>query len=213
MVRSKINRKGMTAKVKIIGITGGVGSVKSVLLAFVKENYHCRVILADEVAHQVKEPGQPCYKQLVGLLSEEVLNEDRSINKNKMAAKIFGSSELLKKVNEIIHPAVKEYILDEIARTKEEGNAEFLFLEAALLIEEGYLDIVDEMWYIYADEELRRRRLKEARGYSDEKIDAIFKSQLGEEEFRRHCKVVIDNSGSVENACRQIEEILVHSKG
>jgi len=196
----------MVIPMKVIGITGGVGSGKSALLAFVKEKYHCRVILADQVAHQVEEPGQPCYEQLVRLLSRDILDEDLTINKNKMAAKIFESRELLKKVNEIIHPAVKECILHEIAETKAEGKMDLLFLEAALLIEEGYLEIVDEMWYIYAGEELRRRRLKEARGYSDEKIDAIFGSQLKEEDFRKRCHFVVDNSESIESACRQIDE-------
>lgn len=198
---------------KVIGITGGVGSGKSALLAFLKGKYSCRVILADEAAHRAEEPGQPCYGRLVQLLSRDILNEDLTINKNKMAARIFGSRELLERVNEIIHPAVKEYILNEIAKTRAEGEKDFLFLEAALLIEEGYLEIVDEMWYIYADEELRRRRLRETRGYSDEKIDAIFGSQLKEEEFRRRCHFVVNNSGSIESACRQIEERLTDSKG
>ena len=96
--------------------------------------------------------------------------------------------------------------VDEIARERAEGKKDFLFLEAALLIEKGYLEIVDEMWYIYADEQVRRRRLKEKRGYSDEKITAIFRSQLKEEEYRRHCKLVINNSESLESACREIEE-------
>lgn len=197
---------------KIIGITGGVGSGKSALLSYIKEKYNCRVILADEVAHQVKEPGEPCYEELVRLLSPDILNEDLSINKGSMAARIFGSRELLKKVNDIIHPAVKTFILNEIARTRAEGEKDFLFLEAALLIEEGYLEIVDEMWYIYAGEQVRRRRLKKTRGYSDEKIDAIFRSQLKEEEFRRRCALVIDNSESLERACRQIDERLYQIK-
>lgn len=202
----------MDVHMKIIGITGGVGSGKSALLSYIKEKYNCRVILADEVAHQVKEPGEPCYEELVRLLSPDILNEDLSINKGSMAARIFGSKELLKKVNDIIHPAVKTFILNEIARTRAEGEKDFLFLEAALLIEEGYLEIVDEMWYIYAGEQVRRRRLKKTRGYSDEKIDAIFRSQLKEEEFRRRCALVIDNSESLERACRQIDERLCQIK-
>lgn len=202
----------MDVHMKIIGITGGVGSGKSALLSYIKEKYNCRVILADEVAHQVKEPGEPCYEELVRLLSPDILNEDLSINKGSMAARIFGSKELLKKVNDIIHPAVKTFILNEIARTRAEGEKDFLFLEAALLIEEGYLEIVDEMWYIYAGEQVRRRRLKKTRGYSDEKIDAIFRSQLKEEEFRRRCALVIDNSESLERACRQIDERLYQIK-
>lgn len=189
----------------VIGITGGVGSGKSALLAYIKENYNCRILLADEAAHKVKEPGQPCYRKLVELLSEGVLNEDGSINKGRMADKIFGSEELLEQVNRIIHPAVKVYIQNEIALERERNDIQFFFIEAALLIEGGYLNIVDEMWYVYAGEEIRRQRLLTSRGYTNEKIQAIMESQLAEEEFRKHCSTVIDNSGSFEEACRQID--------
>ncbi|MGN0364699.1 MAG: dephospho-CoA kinase [Suilimivivens sp.] len=196
---------------KVIGITGGVGAGKSALLRYIAENYNCRIILADEMAHQVKKPGTPCYDKLIELLSADILNEDGTIHKGKMAARIFESEELLKKVNEIIHPAVKEMILDEIADARKKGVLDFLFLEAALLIEDGYLNIVDEMWYIYAREEVRRIRLKVSRNYSDEKIDAIMKTQLSEENFRKYCSVVIDNSDSLENAYRQIDTKLGES--
>ena len=193
---------------KVIGITGGVGSGKSALLSYIKGKYDCEIILADEAAHRVKEPGQPCYQKLVELLTDDILNEDGTINKKEMAAKIFGSDELLEKVNAIIHPAVKEMILQEITRFKREGSTCFFFIEAALLIECGYLNIVDEMWYIYAREDIRRKRLKESRNYTDEKINAIMDSQLKEEEFRKYCKVVIDNSGSLEDAYEQIDREL-----
>ena len=76
------------------------------------------------------------------------------------------------------------------------------------MIEDGYLEIVDEMWYIYAREEVRRQRLRTTRNYSDEKIDAIMGSQLKEEEFRKYCNVVIDNSDTLTDAYRQIDEKL-----
>lgn len=193
---------------KVIGITGGVGSGKSALLSYIKGKYDCEIILADEAAHRVKEPGQPCYQKLIELLTDDILNEDGTINKKEMAAKIFESDELLEKVNAIIHPAVKEMILQEITRLKKEGKTCFFFIEAALLIECGYLNIVDEMWYIYAREDIRRKRLKESRNYTDEKINAIMDSQLKEEEFRKYCKVVIDNSGSLEDAYEQIDREL-----
>ncbi len=193
---------------KVIGITGGVGSGKSALLAYIAGKYNCKVILADKAAHMVKEPGQPCYQKLVALLSEDILDENGFINREKMAARIFGSDELLKEVNKIIHPAVEQFILEEIEREKKEGTIDFLFIEAALLIENGYLDIVDEMWYIYALENVRRSRLKAARNYADEKISSIMKCQLSEEEFRKHCGVVIDNSGDLEAACKQIDKKL-----
>lgn len=189
----------------VIGITGGVGSGKSALLSYIKENYNCRILLADEAAHKVKEPGQPCFQELMKLLPEEVLDSDGRINKNRMAAEIFGSEELLKKVNQIIHPAVKDYIQKEIALEREKNCTYFFFIEAALLIEGGYINIVDEMWYVFAREEVRRQRLLTSRGYTREKIQAIMDSQLMEEEFRKNCAMVIDNNGSFEEACRQID--------
>lgn len=193
---------------KVIGITGGVGAGKSEILSYIRSRYNCRILLADEAAHQVKEKGQPCYEKLVALLSEEILDEAGNINKGKMAEKIFSNKELLTEVNGIIHPAVKELILSAIREERESRVHDFFFIEAALLIEEGYLDYVDEMWYIYAREEVRRKRLKESRGYSDEKINAIMKSQLKEEEFRKYCSVVIDNSDSLTESRRQIDEKL-----
>lgn len=193
---------------KVIGITGGVGSGKTALLNYIGQNYKCRILLADEAAHKVKEPGQPCYKELVHLLSSDILNEDGRIHKGKMAARIFESEGLLAQVNQIIHPAVKKMILKEIAEAKKEGTVDFFFLEAALLIECGYLNLVDEMWYIYAGEEIRRNRLRAARNYSDEKMNAIMKAQLSETEFRKYCNVIIDNSGDLENTYRQIDRKL-----
>lgn len=193
---------------KVIGITGGVGSGKTALLNYIGQNYKCRILLADEAAHKVKEPGQLCYKELVHLLSSDILNEDGIIHKGKMAARIFESEGLLAQVNQIIHPAVKKMILKEIAEAKKEGTVDFFFLEAALLIECGYLNLVDEMWYIYAGEEIRRNRLRAARNYSDEKMNAIMKAQLSETEFRKYCNVIIDNSGDLENTYRQIDRKL-----
>jgi dephospho-CoA kinase len=83
-------------------------------------------------------------------------------------------------------------------------------LEAALLIEEHYDAILDELWYIYTNEANRRARLAASRGYSDEKIDGIFRSQLKEEEYRAHCSVVIDNNGTPEQAFAQIDEHLTN---
>ena len=156
----------------------------------------------------MKEPGQPCYEKLVALLGKEVLTPEGQIDRVVMAEKIFADPELLDEVNAIIHPAVEIYILEQIQKEKERGVLDFFFIEAALLIECGYEDKVDELWYIYADRTVRAARLREARGYSEEKIQEIMDSQLSEEEFRRHCQVVIDNSGSLQDAYRQIDEIL-----
>lgn len=130
---------------RTIGITGGVGGGKSQILAYLKSHYNCEVILADEVAHRIKEPGERCYKPLVELLGEEVLAADKRIDKGKMAEKIFRDKSLLEQVNRLMHPMVKEYILEKKERLETEGQIGALFIEAALLIEDGYEEIVDEL--------------------------------------------------------------------
>lgn len=190
----------------VIGITGGVGAGKTKILTYLSEHYSCRIILADEVANQLKEPGQKCYEEIVTLLGTQILKPDGTIDRLKMAERIFSDRELLQRVNEIIHPAVKEYILQAIEEERHRDKIDFLFLEAALLIEEGYESIVDELWYIYADEAVRAERLKANRQYSDEKIQKILRSQLSDAEYRAHCSTVIDNDVALEETYRQIEK-------
>ena len=170
---------------KIIGITGGVGSGKTMLLNYLKEHYNCRILLADDVANQLKEPGEACYEPIVALLGSGIVGEDGKIRKEKMAERIFQDRELLQAVNDVIHPAVKTYIIQEIEQEKQKGELDFFFLEAALLIECGYDAVVEEMWYIYTDEAVRRERLKAGRNYSDEKIDHILKAQLSEDAYEQ----------------------------
>ena len=192
----------------IIGITGGVGAGKSSVLQYMEENYRCRVILADDVGNRVKLPGEICYNRLVELLGSDILDGNGYIDKFRMAEAIFSDKELLAKVNAIIHPAVQDYILEEIRKEQEKKQYDFFFIEAALLLECGYAAHVDEMWYIYASDEVRRKRLKDSRGYSDEKVTSIMNGQLKEEEFRKACQVVIDNSGDMEETKKQIDKLL-----
>ncbi len=196
-------KKGST---NIIGITGGVGAGKSTVLSYIREHYNCLVILSDDVANDIKKKGFPAYDQLVELLGSEILGPDQEIDRAKMAKAIFNNKNKLKNVNNILHPAVNTYIINIVDDERQRNTYDFVFIEAALLIENGYDKIVDEMWYVYADEFSRRKRLKMARGYSDEKITDILNSQLKDETFREYCTFVVDNSGSIEEASRQIDQ-------
>ena len=190
---------------RIIGITGGVGSGKTVVMNYLKEHYSCYILLADEVAHLVKKKGTACYEELIGLMGREIVGSDGEIDKKKMADILFTKEGMLEAVNAIIHPAVKQYVLAKIEEEQKAGRVDFFFLEAALLIEEKYDEIVDELWYIYADEGVRRMRLKNSRHYTDEKITSIMECQLSEEEFRKHCDVTIVNNGDLSETYHQID--------
>lgn len=190
-----------------IGITGGVGSGKSVVLDYLRDHYGARLIVADEVARYLEEPGEACYNELLELLGKEVLGVDGYFDNKKFAAAIFSDEKKLAAVNAIVHPEVKKFILSEMEKEERKGCRYFV-VEAALLIEEHYDEVLDELWYIYVPEETRRDRLKASRGYSDKKIDSIFAVQLPEQEFRSHCRYVIDNSGELPETYRQIDGLI-----
>lgn len=193
---------------RLIGITGGVGAGKTEILDFIRQHYRCKIYLADEVARLIQQPGQPCYEKITALLGKGVLREDGSIDRGRMAARIFVDNELLKKVNAIVHPAVREYLENAVEEARADKRTELFFIEAALLIENGYRDFVDEMWYIFAPVEVRRERLRQNRSYSDEKTAQIMGSQLSEELFRQNSDFVINNDASLAEAYEQIRKRL-----
>lgn len=195
---------------KFIGITGGVGAGKSAILDYLKNKPDTKVMLADEIAHELMVPGTQCYDRLKAEFgTEDIYQKDGFFDRIKLAQVIFSDDEKRKKLNGIVHPAVRKYVIGQAAYERKEGRIKILVLEAALLIEEHYDEICDELWYIYTSEENRRIRLKKQRNYSDEKISEIFNSQLTDEKFRKACRVVIDNNGTIEAAEAQIEAALM----
>lgn len=194
---------------KFIGITGGVGAGKSEILSYLSEKPRVRVMQADEIAHFLMEPDGACYGRLRQLFSgEDVFCTDGRIDRGKLAGLLFADEGLRRQVNAVVHPAVKEYVVKAAEQERRQGRIWLLVLEAALLIEEHYDEICDELWYIYTREDIRRERLAASRGYPPEKVSRIFASQLKEEIYRKHCQVVIDNNGPVQGSFRQIDEAL-----
>lgn len=192
----------------LIGITGGIGAGKSEILSYIQQHYKCKIYLADQVAHAVKEPGQPCYEKLVALMGRGILDRNGKIDRAAMASRIFVDKNLLLKVNQAVHPAVQKYLLDRVEEARQDPQVELFFIEAALLIETGYKEILDELWYIHADEAVRRRRLTQSRGYAADKITQIMDKQLSEEAFREACDFELENSGSLTDSYSQIDERL-----
>lgn len=191
---------------KFIGITGGVGAGKSKILDYLAGKPNVRVMLADEIAHDLMEPGTDCYERLRERFgNEDIYCEDGHFDRLKLASVIFSDEDKREQLNAIVHPAVKEYVKQQLLEERRQGQLQLLVLEAALLIEEHYDEICDELWYIYTREEIREARLMESRGYSREKVQQIFSSQLKEAEYRKHCSVVIDNNEGLEEMHRQID--------
>ncbi|SFQ03765.1 dephospho-CoA kinase [Lachnospiraceae bacterium XBB1006] len=187
----------------VLGVTGGVGAGKSVVLEFLKNEYHATILMADDIAKTLLAPGGEAIAVLKERFPATVFTGDGEIDREKMAAFIFQNPEKRAEMNGVVFPLVRQYICEKISRSAPE---ELVVIEAALLIEEHYDEICDVMWYIYSSEDHRRRRLMENRGYSEARIRAMMKSQLTEQQFKAGCDVVIDNDGSLEDTYAQIKE-------
>ena len=188
---------------RVIGITGGVGSGKSEVLRLLKEEFGARLFMADDIAHEVMEPGGEACRRIEEAFGAEYLKPDGSVDRQKMAALIFKDAKALETMNSIVHPAVWKRIENGIQTAPER----LVVVEAALFDEE-HNRLFDEVWYIYTSRENRISRLMASRGYSREKCLDIMSSQKSEEEFQAMADRVIDNNQTVEDVKRQIEFIL-----
>ena len=194
---------------KTIGITGGVGAGKSAVLEYLADNYNCEIIKTDDVAKGLYTKGSKTYEMMIALIGEDIVDETGEIDKKKLADIIFSNANKRMAVNSIVHPAVKQEVITRITNNKIAGRLDYTFVESALLLTEHYDVFCDEVWYIDTSEDIRRRRLKESRGYSDEKIDNILKSQQALENIKDKCSYCIDNNKDLEYTFRQIQNILL----
>ena len=193
---------------RVIGITGGVGAGKSAILKYLTAISGVRVVEADEVGHLLMEPGMECFEKIRAHFGERVLTPDGQLDRAAVAKIVFADKKELDWQNELMHPAIKNWIRREIEKERQQGACALFVVEAALLIEDHYEELCEEFWYIYTEPEIRRARLKESRGYSDEKIDAIFRKQCTDVEFRTHCAQVIDNNSTKEAVYERVDILL-----
>ncbi|MDD2958398.1 MAG: dephospho-CoA kinase [Lachnospiraceae bacterium] len=191
---------------KILGITGGVGAGKSTVLEYLERKYQARVVQCDQAGLLLQEPGEICYQEIFRTFGGEILQKDGRLDRTKLAELVFSDKKKLAQLNSIVHPAVKKYILDQIEQEQHDGKRKLFVIEAALLLEDHYDQICDEIWYLHTDASVRRERLKKSRGYSEEKVTQIMQNQKTDTEFQNSCQFMVDNSSDiVENTYEQID--------
>lgn len=186
-------------KLKIIGITGGVGAGKSTvakLYADIKDAY---IIFTDNVAKYLQEEGKTCYNLIVEHFGQEILNDDRSIDRAKLAQIVFANEEELKILNSYVHKQVLVEVRRIIEDIRLKGTYTIILLESAILFQVKELkDLCDEIWYVDSDMTARRERLKRERNYSDERITMMMNSQECIHLIRDKCDKVIINDKDID---------------
>jgi dephospho-CoA kinase len=191
---------------KVIGLTGNIGCGKSVV-ARMFEELGARVIDADLIARLVVEPGEPAWNEIVQTFGEAILNSDGTINRGKLGEIVFNDKEKREALNRISHPRIIERIKELIEEFRKE-NVEVVIVEAALIVEKGGMKpLINDLIVVTADEEAQIRRLIERNALSREEALSRIKSQMPLSEKVKYATYLIDNSGTLDETRKQVEEV------
>jgi dephospho-CoA kinase len=195
----------------VVGLTGGVASGKSLVSRIFKEE-GATLIDADQIARELVQPQTPAWKELIILFGKEILQEDESIHRKKLAARIFSDPKQQEALNRILHPRIKEEI---DRRLKEIGGRDpeaIVVIDAALLIETGNHREMDQVVVVTSTEAQQIERLRVRDGLSSEEARRIVSSQMGTEEKVKAAHFVLQNEGSLEETERRAKGIFQELK-
>jgi len=190
----------------VIGLTGGIASGKSTVTGMLRD-INIPVIDADHIAKEVVEPGKEAYKQIVETFGRSILHENAEINRAALGEIVFYQEEERKKLNAIVHPAVRKEMLSQKESYIEEGY-EAVVLDIPLLFESDLTHLVDKVVVVYVDESVQLERLKSRNNLSAEDAYARIHAQLSLIQKVALADVVINNNGPVEETKQQLLSIL-----
>jgi dephospho-CoA kinase len=182
-------------EMKVIGLTGGIGSGKSTVAHFLVE-LGAEVIDLDKVGHDVLSKNGNAYKKTTLNFGETILNKNGEIDRNKLGTIVFGDPMALKRLNNIVHPEIDKIVAKKMKEYRQRG-VKAVVLEAAVMQEAAKTKQTDEIWVMLAPEETVLRRLKERSGLSVQDVKARIKSQMTNEERAKKADVVIINDGTL----------------
>ena len=188
---------------RVICLTGGLASGKSTAARFLKEQ-GAHVIDADALGHRTYEPGSAAHARIVAAFGENVRSADGRIDRKALGARVFGRPEELKKLTDIVWPAIRTLATEEIDRARALGSAPAIVLEAAVLFEAGWEDLGDEVWVNIVDREIAIARATRRDGAAREAIERRLDAQLSNEPRAARADVVIDNNGTQDDMLAQL---------
>ena len=187
----------------VIGLTGGIASGKTTVSDYLNSLGVC-VIDADEVAHEVTSPGSAGFKEIIEEFGEDLLTAEGNLNRKKLGEIVFSDKEALSKLNAIVHPLVIENIRQMLVKIE---CSPCVVLDVPLLFESGMDDLCDEVWVVAVDEDTQVKRLMERDGYNLDEATRRVNAQMPLEEKVRRAHRVLDNTGTIEETKRQVDEL------
>jgi dephospho-CoA kinase len=193
--------------VKLVGLTGGVGSGKSTVADMLRD-LGAEVVDADEASHAVYEPGTPGFTAVVREFGDDFLRDGR-IDRQRLGELIFNDADARRRLNAIVHPLVREWMA---ARTAEAAlrAAQVVVQVVPLLFENGLERLFSTIVLVYVPEEVQLERLVNGRGLAPERARAIIAAQMRIEEKRSLAHHVVDNRGTLDGTRAQVDQLWAH---
>jgi dephospho-CoA kinase len=189
-----------------VGLTGGIASGKTTVASFLRDS-DCMVLQADPLAHELLEPGQESYDEVVGEFGAAILSPDGKVDRSKLGAIVFGDPAKLARLNAILHPRVLDIVRKWFTALDRPGGPQIAFLEAALIIEAGYHKELNKLVVCWCRPDQQIERLVE-RGLSPEEAKQRIAAQMPLDEKKKLADELIDCSGSVEETEEQAAKAL-----
>ena len=190
---------------KVIGLTGGIGSGKSTVSRLLAE-LGAVIIDADKVGHEAFKPDTEGWREVAAAFGRQILAADGKIDRKKLGEIVFGNPDSLERLNRIMHPRIHNMVKAQLEKYHRQG-VEVVVLEAPLLIESGWASTVDEVWVTVASRAAVLRRLQERAGLSQPESLARIRSQLSPEERARHADVIIDTDCDLDELKSRVKEL------
>ncbi len=190
----------------VVGLTGGIGSGKSLAAEFFRAR-GAEVVDADEIAREVVQPGSPVLAEIVAAFGRDTLQADGRLDRRRLASLVFGHPEAVARLNALTHPAILEEIARRLEEMRKEGGVRVVCVVAPLLLEAGGRCLVDRVVLMIAEEGERIRRVVRRDGVSQEEVRRRIEAQMRPERQRAQADWVVDNSGSEAQTRRQLEAI------
>lgn len=197
MKRQSLNKERI-----VVGLTGSFGSGKTTVAKIFKL-LGAQVINADSIAHRIIKPQTKVYKKIIHAFGKDIVNKDRTINRDKLAKVVFNNKNLLERLNKIMHPQIIKIIKDKIKSSK----SKFIVIDAPLLIETGLHRAVDKLIVVKTDPEMQLKRIKDKFSFSPGEILKRIRYQIPLKEKIRLADFVIDNSETLDNTKKQVARI------
>jgi dephospho-CoA kinase len=190
--------------VHVIGLTGGIASGKSTVTAFFKDR-DVPVIDADILGHRTYDPGTDTFAAVVNAFGNEVVAADGTIDRRVVGGKVFGKPDELKRLTDIVWPGIRKLASEALSEFEAAGNS-LVVLEAAVLFEAGWEDLVHDIWVVVVEPDLAVQRLATRNGLDEAAARARIDSQLSNAERIARANVVITNNGTLEELQASIQQ-------